>query len=287
MERVARMRHSREVEEKQLCYCSKDFVLFFSQKSHDSLWSERERNKGVYWTEEEYHWAQLTELKSAKPNEESLEALLEADGANGSLPLKGSPGTPATPFLLWKGSLASEPKGWNGSLGLEASPDPGKFTGVLLPEKSPEINRVHSPAIPCSHDIKTVTLRDWRRVTLVTQRASCEVVWSLCLCVTFSFWLKMQLREQQWEICEIICLLLRLCRAITWFTNTGGDTHFYFQLNLHSHQGTWLTSPELHKNNHGTSALPPSSACNLNTKCGTPKATHGLEFEGLEWRTFK
>lgn len=47
-------------------------------------------------TREEYHYAQLTELKSAKPNVESLEALLEAGGPNGSFPLNRSPG----PFLL-------------------------------------------------------------------------------------------------------------------------------------------------------------------------------------------
>lgn len=38
----------------------------------------------------QYHLSQLTELKSAKAK--FLESLLEAeDGANGSLPLKGSP----------------------------------------------------------------------------------------------------------------------------------------------------------------------------------------------------
>ncbi len=42
---------------------------------------------------QQYQPSQLTELKSAKPEGESLGFLLDAeDGAKGSLPLKGSPG---------------------------------------------------------------------------------------------------------------------------------------------------------------------------------------------------
>lgn len=45
----------------------------------------------------QYHPSQLTELRSAKLEVESLGALLDAeDGAKGSLPLNGSP----RPFLL-------------------------------------------------------------------------------------------------------------------------------------------------------------------------------------------
>lgn len=52
---------------------------------------------GLTLTVKQYHPSQLTELKSAKPEVESLWVLLDAeDGAKGSLPLKGSP----RPFLL-------------------------------------------------------------------------------------------------------------------------------------------------------------------------------------------
>lgn len=85
------------------------------------------------WTVEQYHPSQLTELKSAKPEVESLWVLLDAeDRAKGSLPLKGSP----RPFLLSNGSTVSLPNGWKGSHGLERSAVPDKLTGVLLPRKT-------------------------------------------------------------------------------------------------------------------------------------------------------
>lgn len=89
----------------------------------------------------EYHPSQLTELKSAKPEGESLGALLDAeDGAKGSLPLNGSP----RPFLLWNGSMASPPNGWKGSHGLEGSAVPDMLTGVLLPEDIKDRGNHHS-----------------------------------------------------------------------------------------------------------------------------------------------
>lgn len=70
---------------------------------------------------------QLTEVKSAKPEEEALGGLAEEEGANGSLPLNGSP----NPFLFWNGSPLSAPSGWNGSGDSGKSEEPSWLTGVL------------------------------------------------------------------------------------------------------------------------------------------------------------
>lgn len=83
----------------------------------------------------DWHFNTITHLNLQKWNlpklkRESLESLLDVDGAKGSLPLKGSP----RPFLLWNGSMASLPNGWKGSHGFEGSAAPGMLTGVLLPE---------------------------------------------------------------------------------------------------------------------------------------------------------
>lgn len=70
---------------------------------------------------------QLTEVKSAKPEEEALGGLDEEEGANGSLPLNGSP----NPFLFWNGSPLSAPSGWNGSGDSGKAEEPSWLTGVL------------------------------------------------------------------------------------------------------------------------------------------------------------